>query len=173
MCARASCPFSAYLLSARIRQLYDEGRLALSELDEEVAGLRKAARETLQDYFRQRHAEEAATIAERIQREEFTPTHTCQPLRWRRPRGRCSTSAPLPSTSICHPSRGRTRASAVHVSSAAGGPGKQSNESHDDLQGGIEALGGAATRLGGHPRQDELWERSSTRPRQYATDLPS
>jgi hypothetical protein len=66
-------PFSAYLLSARIRQLYDEGRLALSELDEEVAGLRKAARETLQDYFRQRHAEEAATIAERIQREGIYP----------------------------------------------------------------------------------------------------
>lgn len=66
-------PFTAYVLSERVRELHDTDRLAAGDLDSEVRRLKEVAKETLRDYFRQRRAEEARSVADRMRREGVYP----------------------------------------------------------------------------------------------------
>lgn len=66
-------PYSAYILSESVRKLNDDGGLALGELNQQVRRLKKLARGRLRDYFRQRQAEEAQQVAERIRKEGIYP----------------------------------------------------------------------------------------------------
>ncbi len=70
---RGRLSFSAYLLSNQVRELNDQGRLALGDLDSELSHMKHTARETLQEYLRRRHAEEARTYADRIRKEGIYP----------------------------------------------------------------------------------------------------
>lgn len=70
---RGRFSFSAYILSDRIRELHDADRLALGDLNSDLHQMKEAARDTLQDYFRRRHAEEAKNVADRIRQEGIYP----------------------------------------------------------------------------------------------------
>ncbi len=65
--------YSAYILSHEVRELHDNDRLASGELDPAVQRIRKAARDTLKNYFRQRQAEEAKHVSNRIRQEGIYP----------------------------------------------------------------------------------------------------
>lgn len=66
-------PFSAYILSDSVRKLNDDGGLALGDLNQQVRRFKELSREKLRDYFRQRQAEEAHNVAERIRKEGIYP----------------------------------------------------------------------------------------------------
>lgn len=66
-------PYSAYVLSNRISELNEEGGLAAGDLNQEVRRFKELARDKLREYFRQRQAEEAKHVAERIRREGIYP----------------------------------------------------------------------------------------------------
>jgi hypothetical protein len=66
-------PFTAYVLSERMRELHDSDRLAAGDLDPEVHRFKEVAKHTLRDYFRQRRAEEARFIADKMRREGVYP----------------------------------------------------------------------------------------------------
>jgi len=66
-------PFSAYILSDSVRSLNDEGQLGLGDLNQQVRRFKELARAKLRDYFRQRQAEEAQHVAERIRSEGIYP----------------------------------------------------------------------------------------------------
>jgi hypothetical protein len=65
--------YSAYLLSDYIRLLHEDNRLALDELSPGLRQLKEAARDTIRDYFRERRAEDAATVSQRMQAEGIYP----------------------------------------------------------------------------------------------------
>ena len=66
-------PFSAYILSDKIPELNESGCLVAGDLNQEVRRFKELARGQLRDYFRQRQAEEAKHVAERIRREGIYP----------------------------------------------------------------------------------------------------
>lgn len=70
---RGKLSLSAYLLSDHVRQLNDQDRLGLGDLDTDLGKMKQAAKETLQEYLRRRHAEEARTYADRIRQEGIYP----------------------------------------------------------------------------------------------------
>lgn len=65
--------FSAYILSDSVRSLHDDGGLALGDLSQPVRRLKELARAKVRDYFRQRQAEEAQHVADRIRKEGIYP----------------------------------------------------------------------------------------------------
>lgn len=65
--------FSAYVLSESIRELNDDGGLALGDLNQQVRRFKQLAHEKLREYFRGRQAEEAQYVAERIRKEGIYP----------------------------------------------------------------------------------------------------
>jgi Histidine kinase-, DNA gyrase B-, and HSP90-like ATPase len=65
-------PFTAYLLSDRLRQLHEHG-LLLDELTPEFKELRELAARKLKDYVRQRQAEESVHIATRMRQDGLYP----------------------------------------------------------------------------------------------------
>jgi hypothetical protein len=65
--------YSAYILSDFVRDLHDEGALALGDLNQPVRRFKELTRRKLRDYFRQRQAEEAQHVAERIRKEGIYP----------------------------------------------------------------------------------------------------
>jgi hypothetical protein len=68
--------YSAYVLSDRVSELNEEGSLVAGDLNQEVRRFKELARDKLRDYFRQRQAEEAKHVAERIRSEGIYPyTH--------------------------------------------------------------------------------------------------
>jgi hypothetical protein len=66
-------PFSAYVLSDSVRELNDNGGLASGDLNDQVRRIKELARIKLRGYFRQRQAEEAQNVAERIRKEGIYP----------------------------------------------------------------------------------------------------
>lgn len=66
-------PFSAYILSDTVRDLNEAGHLAAGDLNQQVRRFKELARTKLRDYFRQRQAEEARHVAERIRSEGIYP----------------------------------------------------------------------------------------------------
>jgi hypothetical protein len=66
-------PFSAYVLSDSVRDLNDSGGLALGDLNDQVRRIKELARGELRGYFRQRQAEEAQNVAQRIRKEGIYP----------------------------------------------------------------------------------------------------
>ena len=70
---RGKISLSAYLMADHVRVLNDQGRLGLGDLDAELGGMKQAARETLQEYLRRRHAEEARTYADKMRQEGIYP----------------------------------------------------------------------------------------------------
>lgn len=66
-------PYSAYILSSRVRELSDDGSLAAGDLNQEVRRFKELARTNIRDHFRQRQAEEAKHVADRIRREGLYP----------------------------------------------------------------------------------------------------
>ena len=70
---RGRLSLSAYLMSSHVRELNDQGRLGLGDLDPELGNMKQAARQTLQEYLRRRHAEEARTYADKIRQEGIYP----------------------------------------------------------------------------------------------------
>jgi hypothetical protein len=70
---RGRLSFTAYLLSDHIRELNDQRRLALDNLDEELIKIKQATIDVLQGYLRRRREEEARTYADHIRREGIYP----------------------------------------------------------------------------------------------------
>lgn len=66
-------PYSAYIISDRISELNENGDLAAGDLNQEVRRFKELAKEILSEYFRQRQAEEAQYVAERIRSEGIYP----------------------------------------------------------------------------------------------------
>lgn len=66
-------PYSSYILSSRIPELNEEGGLAAGDLNQEVRRFKDLARDKIRDHFRQRQAEDAKHVAERIRREGIYP----------------------------------------------------------------------------------------------------
>lgn len=66
-------PYSAYILSERIPKLNEENLLAAGDLNQEVRRFKELARDQLREYFRQRQAEEAKHVVERIHKEGIYP----------------------------------------------------------------------------------------------------
>jgi hypothetical protein len=65
--------YSAYILSDQVRELHETDRLVSGGLDPAVRELTEAARATLHNYVRQRNAEEARLISDRIKKDGLYP----------------------------------------------------------------------------------------------------
>ncbi len=65
--------FTAYVLCDHLRELQDENHLAAGDLNPEVRRFKATAKDGLRDYFRQRQAEEARHVADRIRKEGIYP----------------------------------------------------------------------------------------------------
>ena len=65
--------FSAYVLSSDIRKLHDDNRLASGDLDQDVRRFKECSKGAVQSYFRERQAEEAKLVADRIRKEGLYP----------------------------------------------------------------------------------------------------
>jgi hypothetical protein len=66
-------PISAYILSDSVRELSDAGSLAAGDLNPTVRRIKELARGKVRDYVRQRQAEEAKYVVERIRNEGIYP----------------------------------------------------------------------------------------------------
>lgn len=65
--------YSAYILSNKIPVLNESGSLAAGDLNQEIRRFKDLARIKLREYFRQRQAEEAKHVVERIHEEGIYP----------------------------------------------------------------------------------------------------